>query len=179
MSAVAGARARFILQWSEAATRFGMNRTAAKVHALLFLAARPMTAAEVAESLAISPSSVSNSLRELQDAGLVRGVQSLGDRRDRFEAVKDPWEMGRLILEDRKRRAFDPAFEILHETLKETMASGEVPDSDCARLRTLLKVLEAVEERLLLLPGRDPAASRSAGSGPGRRSVPARGASGG
>jgi DNA-binding transcriptional regulator GbsR (MarR family) len=151
LSSLTDAQARFVLQWSELGTRFGINRTVAKVHALLLLAPCPLSAGDMSAALSISPSSVSNSLRELQDAGLVRGVQALGDRRDRFEAVKDAWESGRLLLDDRKRRAFDPALEILRDAVNGTEGSTDFDTKIRSRLRELLHFFEMLDAGLSIL----------------------------
>ena len=85
---------RFVLHWGEMGSRWGVNRTVAQIHALLFLAARPLHAEEIAETLVVARSNVSNSLRELVNLNLVRTVHLLGDRRDHFEtstAVWVPW----------------------------------------------------------------------------------------
>ena len=80
---------KFILHWGEMGTKWGINRTVAQVHALLFLAPKPIPADEIAETLAVARSNVSTSLRELQGWGIVRVVHVLGDRRDHFETSKD------------------------------------------------------------------------------------------
>jgi len=61
----------------------------------------------------VARSNVSNSLRELQGWGIVRTVHELGDRKDRFESLKDVWEMFSIILEERKRREIDPTLQML------------------------------------------------------------------
>ena len=76
------ARQRFVLHWGEMGTRWGINRTVAQVHALLFVSERPLHAGEIAETLEVARSNVSVSLRELTAWGLVRVVHVLGDRRD-------------------------------------------------------------------------------------------------
>jgi DNA-binding transcriptional regulator GbsR (MarR family) len=151
MTSLTDDQARFVLQWSELGTRFGINRTVAKVHALLLLAPRPLGAGDMSAALSISPSSVSNSLRELQDVGLVRGVQALGDRRDRFEAVKDAWETGRLMLDERKRRAFAPALEILHDAVTGAEASADFDAKVLGRLRGLQHFFEMLDAGLSIL----------------------------
>src|SRR3977135_2206162 len=80
---------KFILHWGEMGTRWGINRTVAQVHALLFLAPKPVPADEIATTLAVARSNVSTSLRELQGWGIVRAVHILGDRRDHFEATQN------------------------------------------------------------------------------------------
>src|ERR671910_3279989 len=95
---------RFILHWGEMGTRWGINRTVAQIHALLFLAPRPLHAEEIAATLGVARSNVSTSLRELQNWGIVRVVHVLGDRRDPFPAREDGWEMFRGIPEQRKKR---------------------------------------------------------------------------
>jgi len=104
-----------VLHWGEMGTRWGISRTVAQIHALLFVSPRPLTAEEVAETLSVARSNVSTSLRELQAWGLVRVVHILGDRRDHFQALKDVWEMFQLILDGRKRREVDPTLAVLRE----------------------------------------------------------------
>src|SRR5438093_13349078 len=106
---------KFILHWGEMGTRWGINRTVAQIHALLFLSPRPLPAEEIATTLAIARSNVSNSLHELQSWGIVRVVHVLGDRRDHFESMKDVFEMFRVILGERKRREIDPTLQVLRE----------------------------------------------------------------
>src|SRR5690606_193465 len=57
---------KFILHWGEMGTRWGVNRTVSQIHALLFLADAPLHAEEIAETLVVARSNVSNSLKELQ-----------------------------------------------------------------------------------------------------------------
>ncbi len=83
---------RFILHWGEMGARWGINRTVAQVHALLYLSPRPLDAEEIASSLAVARSNVSNSLRELQGWGIVKVAHVRGDRRDHFESLKDVLE---------------------------------------------------------------------------------------
>jgi len=63
-------------------TRWGINRTVAQIHALLFLSPAPLHAEDIAETLSVARSNVSNSLRELQGWGIVKLVHVLGDKRD-------------------------------------------------------------------------------------------------
>src|SRR6266581_4013948 len=83
---------KFILHWGEMGTRWGINRTVAQVHALLFLSPHPLPADEISDTLAVARSNVSTSLRELQGWRIVRVVHVLGDRRDHFESIKDACE---------------------------------------------------------------------------------------
>src|SRR2546422_483383 len=99
---------KFILHWGEMGTRWGINRTVSQIHALLYLSPRPLHAEEIAETLSVARSNVSNSLRELQGWGFGKVGHVLGDRRDHFEAMKDVWEMFQVVIEGRKRREMDP-----------------------------------------------------------------------
>src|SRR6266849_6750369 len=110
---------KFILHWGEMGTRWGINRTVAQVHALLFVSSKPLHAEEIANTLAVARSNVSNSLRELQGWGIVRVVHVLGDRRDHFESIKDVWEIFRIVAEERKRREIDPTLRVLQECVQE------------------------------------------------------------
>ena len=98
---------RFVLHWGEMGTRWGVNRTVAQIHALLYITGRPMHAEEIADTLDVARSNVSTSLRELQGWNLVRLVHLSGDRRDHFETSTDVWELLRTIVRERQRREID------------------------------------------------------------------------
>src|SRR5437763_16760544 len=114
---------KFILHWGEMGTRWGINRTVAQVHALLFLSEKPLPADEIVETLGVARSNISTSLRELQNWGIVRVVHVIGDRRDHFESMKDVFEMFRVIARERKRRELDPTASVLRECIEETRKS--------------------------------------------------------
>ena len=110
---------KFVLHWGEMGTRWGINRTVAQIHALLYLSPKPLNAEEISDTLAVARSNVSNSLRELQNWGLAKIVHVLGDRRDHFETLKDVWAMFQIILRERKRREVDPSLALLRGALTE------------------------------------------------------------
>src|SRR5919206_3633896 len=118
------AKERFILQWGEMGARWGINRTVAQIHALLFLSPRPLHAEEIAATLGVARSNVSTSLRELQAWGIVRVTHLLGDRRDHFESLKDVWEMFRIIVDERRKREADPTLAMLRDAVAETKKAG-------------------------------------------------------
>src|SRR6476660_3397651 len=95
--------------------RWGINRTVAQIHALLYLSPRPLNAEEIATTLGVARSNDSNSLKALQNWGIVRVTHVMGDRRDHFESMKDVWEMFRVILDERKKRETDPTLHLLRE----------------------------------------------------------------
>ena len=110
-------RRRFVMHWGEMGSRWGVNRTVAQIHALLFLSGRPMHAEEIAEILQVARSNVSNSLKELQSLNLVRVIHIFADRRDHFETSKDVWELMRTVVRERKSREFDPTVGVLKECM--------------------------------------------------------------
>ncbi len=113
------AQQRFVLHWGEMGTRWGINRTVAQIHALLFINKEPLNAEEISATLDAARSNVSTSLRELQGWGLIRIVHLVNDKRDHFESIKDVWEMFRIIADTRKRREIDPTRALLQEILAE------------------------------------------------------------
>ncbi len=116
---------KFILHWGEMGLRWGINRTVAQIHALLYLSPKPLTAEEICDALGVARSNVSNSLRELQNWGIIKVVHVMGDRRDHFESMKDVWEMFRLVLEQRKKREIDPTIELLRACVEESRKDGK------------------------------------------------------
>jgi DNA-binding transcriptional regulator GbsR (MarR family) len=132
---------KFILHWGEMGTKWGINRTVAQVHALLFISPKPIHAEQIAETLSVARSNVSHSLRELQGWGIVRVVHVLGDRRDHFESVKDVWEIFRIVAEERKRREIDPTLRVLQECVAEWDSAGPSDKYTRERLESMLEFL--------------------------------------
>jgi DNA-binding transcriptional regulator GbsR (MarR family) len=130
---------KFVLHWGEMGQAWGINRTMAQVHALLFIAPRALDAEEISQLLDVSRSNVSTSLRELITWGVVRRVHIIGDRRDRFEALKDVMETFRVIMAERKRREMDPTIALLERCVEEANSGG--PDEAYTR-EQLEKMLE-------------------------------------
>jgi DNA-binding transcriptional regulator GbsR (MarR family) len=155
MPALTPVAQKFILHWGEMGTRWGINRTVAQVHALLFLSPRPLHAEEISKTLSVARSNVSNSLRELQGWRIVRVVHVLGDRRDHFETFKDVWEIFRTVSEERKRREIDPTLRVLQECVAEVSSDGQGDAYTRQRLETMLVFLTAMSglyEEVLRMP---------------------------
>lgn len=100
---------KFILYWGDMGSQWGVNRSVAQIHALLYLSAAPLNAEQISEELGIARSNVSNSLKELVGWRLIQRVPVAGDRREHFVAETDVWEMALLIARGRKEREIDPA----------------------------------------------------------------------
>jgi DNA-binding transcriptional regulator GbsR (MarR family) len=133
---------KFILHWGEMGTRWGINRTVAQIHALLYLSPRPIHAEEIASTLNVARSNVSTSLKELQGWGIVKRVHVLGDPRDHFESMKDVWEMFRVVLDERKRREIDPTLAMLRECIGEAQKDKETDTYTQSRLTDLADFFE-------------------------------------
>lgn len=133
---------KFVLHWGEMGTRWGINRTVAQIHALLYLSPKPLNAEELTETLGVARSNVSNSIRELQGWGIVKLVHVMGDRRDHFESMKDPWEMFRVVLDERKKREIDPTLAMLREALADLEKEKQKDAPTVERLRALQEFFE-------------------------------------
>lgn len=162
------AQERFILHWGEMGARWGINRTVAQIHALLYLAPRPLNAEEICATLSATRSHVSTSLRELQSWGLIRRVRVLGDRRDHFESLKDVWEMFARVVEERKRREMDPTLEMLRE-IREELRKAQPRDRETeARIEAMLEFFTAAStwfDRFKGIPVKKLAAIGKSGGG--------------
>ena len=135
---------KYVLHWGEMGTRWGVNRSIAQIHALLYLSPQPLTAEEIADTLSIARSTVSTSLRELQGYGLIRLTHVLGDRRDHFESIKDNWEMLMLIVEERKRREIDPTLALLRQCMAEAEADKATDPDVKARIERMLTFVDTL-----------------------------------
>ena len=158
MEPLGPAAEKFVVHWGEMGTRWGVNRTVAQIHALLYISARPLNAEEIAETLSVARSNVSTSLRELQRWGIVRVTHVLGDRRDNFESLQDTWEMIKLILEERKRREIDPTLHVLENCLAESEKSSKVDPRVRERLQSMLGLFQTTDSwfrEIMRLPAAD------------------------
>jgi len=146
---------KFILHWGEMGTKWGINRTVAQIHALLFLSPKPLPADEIATTLSVARSNVSTSLRELQGWGIVHLVHVLGDRRDHFETAKDVWEIFRTVSEERKRREIDPTLRVLADCVHELKSAPAGDAYTRERLESMLEFLTTMSglfEEVLRMP---------------------------
>lgn len=144
---------KFILHWGEMGSAWGVNRSVAQVHALLYLAGRALDAEEIAQTLNIARSNVSTSLKELQGWRLVRVTHQMGDRKDYFETSTEVWELFRLIVEGRRQREVDPTIRVLNELLASPDLSKETRGAQQRMQETLefIEVLTAWSDEMLRL----------------------------
>ncbi|HWA90632.1 MAG TPA: MarR family transcriptional regulator [Rhizomicrobium sp.] len=125
---------RFVLHWGEMGGQWGVNRSVGQIHALLYLSDKPLTAEEIADTLGMARSNVSNSIKELLGWDLIRRVPVIGERRDQFEAETDLWEIAQRIAAGRKAREIDPAV----AALKACVAAAESDPATSATQRKRL-----------------------------------------
>src|ERR1035437_9855571 len=129
---LSAARREFVDLWGQMANHWGINRTMAQIHALLMVAAEPLTAEQIMEGLQISRGNVSMNLRELINWGIVRRTSLPGDRRDFFTTEADVWSMFQIILRGRKKRELDPLLSRLNECLEHAGKKPERADDKAA-----------------------------------------------
>ena len=142
MKTLSAVQQKFILHWGEMGIRWGINRTVAQIHALLYMSPRPLNAEEIALTLDVARSNVSTSLKELQGWRIVKLVHVMGDKRDHFESMKDPWEMFRVVLDERKRREIDPTLQVLRECITEAEADEDTDAYTEGRLKAMRDFFE-------------------------------------
>jgi len=155
MSKLTPVQERFVLHWGEMGYRWGINRTVAQIHALLYLSPRPLSADQICEALGVARSNVSTSLRELQNWGIVKVAHVMGDRRDHFESMKNVWEMFRVVLHERKKREIDPTLALLRACVDETAKPGVKDDYTRERLvemRDFFETMSGWYDQIAQLP---------------------------
>lgn len=152
---LAPALERFVLQWGDMGGRWGVNRSVSQIHALLYVSERPLTAEEIADTLGLARSNVSNSLKELLSWQLIRRVPMRGDRREHFEAEADLWTMFLRIAAGRREREIDPALSVLRSCVAEAQADATINPLAVQRLGAMLSFVETMNhwaEQVLRLP---------------------------
>jgi len=124
---------------------WGINRSMARIHALLLATREPLGLEEITGELGMSRGNASTCLKDLRHWGVVRRVNLTGERRDYYIAEDDPWSMLFKIAAERKKREFDPALSALQKVLE---AAGEEDDLVRERLEDLEEMLRAMDRLL-------------------------------
>ncbi len=150
----------FILHWGEMGGRWGVNRTVAQVHALLYLSPEPLTAEDIAETLSVARSNVSTSLKELQNWQLVSVQHQMGDRRDFFTTSTDVWELFLTVVEQRVHREIVPTLAAL-DRLSEEMRKDKTEPQTAARIHSLQAFLQELHGWYLQVKSLPPSTLRS------------------
>jgi DNA-binding transcriptional regulator GbsR (MarR family) len=140
------AQDRLIGAWGQMGSTWGISRTMAEIHALLYITGRPMFADEVMERLKISRGNASMSLRALVDWGVVSRVHKRGDRKEYFQAEQDVWAMVRAIIRERLRREVTPVLASLYEIRDLTAgATGEGALEHNERVDALVSLVQLID----------------------------------
>ena len=127
------AQDRFIATWGKMGSAWGISRTMAEVHALLFITGEALCTDDVMARLEISRGNASMSLRALQDWGIVSRIHKRGDRKEYFEAVADVWTMFKTIARERKKREVDPLIASLYDIRDMTGVESATDDEALQR----------------------------------------------
>jgi DNA-binding transcriptional regulator GbsR (MarR family) len=123
-------------------TRWGVNRTVAQIHALLFLSNRPLHAEEISDTLEIARSNVSTSLKELQGWQLARIAHLQGDRRDHFVAHQDVWDLFRVLMQERRKRELDPTLAVLRNCALDAEGDKKLDPATRKKMNDVLACVE-------------------------------------
>ena len=152
------AQDRFVAVWGQMAGAWGISRTMAEVHALLYISGEPLCTDDIMERLDISRGNASMSLRALLDWGIVERAHKRGDRKEYFNCEQDVWTMFRAIVRERIKREVDPLLASLFE-IRDLTPESKVPGATThnERLDALVDFFSTVEKlgaRFVSPPGR-------------------------
>lgn len=149
---------QFVLHWGEMGGQWGVNRSVAQIHALLYLSDRPLHAEEISDTLRIARSNTSNSLKELLAWKLIRRAPVMGDRRDHYEAEVDLWQMLTRIAQGRKAREIDPAVAALQVCAAEAKQDPRISETARGRIDSMHDFVRTMDDwyqqMIAIPPGR-------------------------
>lgn len=142
-------KALFVRRWGEMANYWGINRTMAEIHAMLYVSTVPVCTDDVMDSLQISRGNASMNLRSLVDWGLIDRVHQRGDRKEYFLCRTDVWWMFETIVRQRRRREVEPIIETIGHC-REMVAAGadELKGQEAAEARVYRGRLEEMHDFL-------------------------------
>ena len=145
---------RFILFWGEMASTWGINRTMAQIHALLYASEEPLDTDAIMERLQISRGNANMNLHSLVNWNLVRKVHQPGSRKDYYLAEKDVWHITAQIIRERERREIGPVMQQLQEC-RDTLAGEHAAEpcealsaqeqQFCERIENLMELMEVFD----------------------------------
>jgi len=143
----------FVESWGSMGALWGINRSMARIHALLLATKQPLGLDEVAERLDMSRGNASMCLKDLRHWGVVRRVNLTGERRDFYIAEDDIWSMLFRIASERKKREFDPALSALRKVLDSTGKDDELLRERLGELEEILRAMDRLLQRFLASEG--------------------------
>lgn len=147
---------QIVLRWGDLGGQWGVNRSVAQIQALLFLSESPLTAEDIAKTLGLARSNVSNSLKELQAWKLIHRVPVLGDRRDHYQAETDLWQMATRVAQGRKAREIDPMVAAINDAVAgvDAQGSGVSPEvkARLKRMHTFVNTVDGWYQQMLDVP---------------------------
>ncbi len=167
--ALAEAQERFIDTWGKMGAVWGISRTMAEVHALLYICAEPLNTDDVMQRLQISRGNASMSIRALVDWGVVARTHKRGDRKEYFVAESDVWTMFRIIVRERMKREVEPVLAALYD-IREMTAPGRVGKTAADDVKNVSDHNERLDEMVQAIETIDKLSERFASpSGKGLR----------
>ena len=128
-SPLSEAKALLVRRWGEMGGYWGINRTMAEIHALLFVSTEPLCTDDIMAQLHISRGNASMNVRGLLDWGLIQRVHKLGDRKEYFEADTNVWHMFETIMRERRRREVEPIIETIERCRGMVQTAGKTEDT--------------------------------------------------
>ncbi|MEX0770087.1 MAG: hypothetical protein WD035_05090 [Balneolaceae bacterium] len=109
---------QFVLLWGEMASAWGINKTMAQIHALLYAESDPLDTDTIMDQLDISRGNANMNLRNLLQWQLVHKVHYKGQRKDFYTAEKDVWNIVAILIRERQQREVAPIRENLEQCLR-------------------------------------------------------------
>jgi DNA-binding transcriptional regulator GbsR (MarR family) len=142
--ALSESKSLFIRRWGEMSSYWGINRTMAEIHALLYVSTEPICTDDVMALLQVSRGNASMNLRSLVDWGLIERIHVRGDRKEYFSALSDVWQMFETIMRQRKRREVEPIVETIARCRE--MAAREMGQTKGAKSAEAKSYLHRLDE---------------------------------
>lgn len=136
---------QFVLLWGEMASAWGINKTMAQIHALLYAENEPLDTDSIMEQLRISRGNANMNLRSLLQWQLIHKVHFKGQRKDYYTAEKDVWNIVAILVRERQQREIAPIQQNLTEclTLFEQNSSETAPEKEFKeRIEDFIEFLE-------------------------------------
>ncbi|TAK91838.1 MAG: hypothetical protein EPO06_03825 [Burkholderiaceae bacterium] len=137
---------RFVDYFGELGARWGLPSDACRVHAYLYIEARPTSEKTIAEALVLNELQLADALAFLVDFQMAERIQPSD-----WRTSDDPWDMLATGLEERRRRELSPALATLRDCHRDALrdkAANHVSAVQMWKMLALVENLAALDKQM-------------------------------
>ncbi len=139
----------FLIAVTHFLTAYGLSDPAARVLALMYLAAGPridVTAEDMVRILRLSRATVANALAELEAGGMIIRQTAQGSKRAHYRTFHDAWDFYQGVIQQRRLRAIDQSLSLLRQALQDEKSRKPKEHPVAKRAEAFMQAVERIRK---------------------------------